>query len=131
PPDQAASPTRRILVLALGIVAFGILAGVGVAFTSGRRDSGSVATGDPARGATEDIARAEQLMSENNMGDAIKAYSKALDEQPSNVRALTYRGWLYAQTNDLTHAWADLDAAVKSDPAFPDAHVFRSVRFVL
>ena len=124
---EAAGPKRRIVMWTVGIVAFAVLAGVGVAFTSGRRDSGSVASGDPARGASENIARADQLMSEDKLEDAIAAYTKALESQPSNVRALTYRGWLYFQTDDLTKAWADLDAAVKIDAKFPDAHVFRSI----
>jgi tetratricopeptide (TPR) repeat protein len=124
---EPAGPKRRIVLWTAGIVVFAVLAGVGVALTSGRRDSGSVASGDPAGGASENIARADQLMSEDKLEEAIAAYTKALDDQPSNVRALTYRGWLYFQTNDLTHAWADLDAAVKVDPKFPDAHVFRSI----
>jgi len=106
-----------------------VIAGIAVAFTSGRRDSDSVATGDPVRGVAENISRAEQLMSQDNLGEAISAYTKALDAQPANVRALTYRGWLYFQTNDRTRAWADLDAAVKSDSTYPDAHVFRSIMF--
>ena len=125
--QESAGPKRRIVMWSVGIVAFAVLAGIGVALTSGRRDAGSVASGDPARGASENIARADQLMSEDKLEDAIVAYSKALESQPSNVRALTYRGWLYFQTDDLTKAWTDLDAAVKIDPKFPDAHVFRSI----
>jgi tetratricopeptide (TPR) repeat protein len=127
---EASGPKRRIVLWCAGIVAFAVLAGVGVAFTSGRRDSNSVASGDPARGAAESIARADQLMSDDKLEEAIAAYTKALEDQPSNVRALTYRGWLYFQTNDLTRAWADLDAAVKIDATFPDAHVFRSIMLV-
>lgn len=125
--QEPAGPKRRIVVWSLGIVAFAVLAGIGVALTSGRRDAGSVASGDPSSGASANIARADQLMSEDKLQDAIVAYSKALESQPSNVRALTYRGWLYFQTDDLTKAWTDLDAAVKIDPKFPDAHVFRSI----
>ena len=125
--QESAGPKRRIMMWSVGIVAFAVLAGIGVALTSGRRDAGSVASGDPASGASENIARADQLMSEDKLEDAIVAYSKALESQPSNVRALTYRGWLYFQTDDLTKAWTDLDAAVKIDPKFPDAHVFRSI----
>ena len=125
--QESAGPKRRIVMWSVGIVAFAVLAGIGVALTSGRRDAGSVASGDPASGASENIARADQLMSEDKLEDAIVAYSKALESQPSNVRALTYRGWLYFQTDDLTKAWTDLDAAVKIDPKFPDAHVFRSI----
>ena len=129
-PTEGSGPKRRIVLWCAGIVAFAVLAGVGVAFTSGRRDSNSVASGDPARGAAESIARADQLMSDDKLEEAIAAYTKALEDQPSNVRALTYRGWLYFQTNDLTRAWADLDAAVKVDTTFPDAHVFRSIMLV-
>ncbi|MEO5838903.1 MAG: tetratricopeptide repeat protein [Acidimicrobiales bacterium] len=126
---EPAGPKRRIVLWTVGIVAFAVLAGVGVALTSGRRDAGSVASGDPAGGASENIARADQLMSEDKLEEAIGAYTKALGSQPSNVRALTYRGWLYFQTDDLTRAWADLDAAVEIDAEFPDAHVFRAIMF--
>ena len=127
---EAARPKRRVVMWVVGVVAFAVLAGIGVALTSGRRDAGSVASGDPSRGAAENIARADQLMSEDKLEEAIVAYTKALTDQPSNVRALTYRGWLYFQTDDLTKAWADLDAAVKIDATFPDAHVFRAIMLV-
>ena len=129
PTRQAAGPKGRVIAWTVGVVILAVIAGIAVAFTSGRRDSDSVATGDPLRGVAENIARAEQLMSEDKLGEAVAAYTKALEAQPSNVRALTYRGWLYFQTDDLTRAWADLDAAVKSDPSFPDARVFRSIMY--
>ena len=129
PARQATGPKGRVIVWTVGVVILAVIAGIAVAFTSGRRDADSTATGDPARGVAENIARAEQLMGEDNLGEAIAAYTKALEAQPSNARALTYRGWLYFQTDDLTRAWADLDAAVKSDPSFPDAHVFRSIMY--
>ena len=53
------------------------LAGIGVALTSGRRDAGSVASGDPSRGAAENIARADQLMSEDKLEEAIVAYTQS------------------------------------------------------
>jgi tetratricopeptide (TPR) repeat protein len=126
---QPATPKRRVVAWTAGVVAFAVLAGVLVAFASGRRDDGSVASGDSAQGAAENIAQADQLMSADKLDEAIAAYTKALDDQPSNVRALTYRGWLYFQTDDVTRAWADLDAAVAIDQSYPDAHVFRSIIF--
>jgi tetratricopeptide (TPR) repeat protein len=129
PERQVSTAKGRVILWVVGIGIFAVIAGIAVAFTSGRRDPNSTATGDPATGVAENISRAEQLMSQDNLGDAISAYTKALDAQPSNVRALTYRGWLYFQTNDVTRAWADLDAAVKSDATYPDAHVFRAIMF--
>ena len=121
---QPASPKGRVVLWTIAVLAFAVVAGVVVAFTSGRRDSASVATG-----AADNIARADQLMSADQLEEAIEAYSKALDDQPSNARALTYRGWLYFQTDDTAKAWTDLDAAVKADASYPDAHVFRSIIF--
>lgn len=123
------APKGRVVLWTLAIVGFAIVAGIVVAFTSGRRDPGSVASGDPARGAAENISRADQLMSADKLEDAIAAYTKALEDQPSNVRALTYRGWLYFQTDETAKAWTDLDAAVNADASYPDAHVFRSIIF--
>ena len=126
---QPASPKGRVVAWTVAVLAFAVVAGIVVAFTSGRRDPGSVASGDPAQGAAENIARADQLMSADRLEDAIEAYSKALEDQPSNVRALTYRGWLYFQTDDRAKAWTDLDAAVNADASYPDLHVFRSIIF--
>jgi tetratricopeptide (TPR) repeat protein len=119
-----ASPKGRLVLWTIAVLTFAVLAGVVVAFTSGRRDSESVATG-----AADNIALADQLMSADQLEDAIEAYSKALADQPSNVRALTYRGWLYFQTDDTAKAWTDLDAAVRADASYPDAHVFRAIIF--
>ncbi len=125
---QRATTTRaggRIAAWTAGVLVFAVLCGLAVAWAAGRGGSSSV-----AGGARDDAAQAEQLMGEGKFEDAIAAFSRALDAQPSNARALTYRGWLYAQTNQPDKAWADLDASVALDPALPDTHVFRAVLFV-
>lgn len=121
---RPASPKGRVVLWTVAVLTFAIVAGVVVAFTSGRRDDQSV-----AGGAADNIALADQLMSGDKLEEAIEAYSKALEDQPSNARALTYRGWLYFQTDDTAKAWTDLDAAVRADASYPDAHVFRAIIF--
>ena len=50
-----------------------------------------------------------------------------LELQPSNVEALTYRGWLTARSGDLDRAAAYLEEAIATDSDYPDAHLFRSI----
>ena len=126
PAPLAQNWRRRTLWLA-GLLLFGVLAGVLVARTAGRRQAGDVATGEPATGAAVHIARAQQAMGESRFDDAIAEFTKALDVQPSNVQALTYRGWLYALQAELPAAKADLAAAVAADPKFTDSRVFSAV----
>jgi tetratricopeptide (TPR) repeat protein len=119
--------TGRVLAWGVAVVVFALLAGVLVARTSGRRSAGDVATGNITPGAAVQLSRGDDLIAQGAWDEAIAAYTDVIDQQPSNVRALTYRGWAEARKGDLAAAWPDLDAAVGIDPAFPDARVFRAL----
>lgn len=122
-------PARRsnALLWVVGTLLFATIAGIAVAFTAGRRNDGDFATGEGARGAAELMAQAEQRMGANDPEGAVELYTKALAESPGNVQALTYRGWIQFQTGELEKGRADIDEAVRVDPNYPDAHVFRAV----
>lgn len=135
----------------------------GVAGTMVARSSGSTAPSDTGSaaattGATEpggpvaDLLRearqrTAQIQSSLASGDsqgaveaykgAISSYDRALEIEPGNAEALTYRGWLMHNlaTQSPTDMAADLDAealdwlnrAVEADPTYPDARIFRAV----
>ena len=46
--------------------------------------------------------------------------------QPSNVEALTYRGWTFWRTGNSEAARNDFAAAIEIDPTYPDVRVFRA-----
>lgn len=61
------------------------------------------------------------------MPGALDIYDQVLDMQPSNVEALTYKGWLIRLQGDTEQAKALVDDAVAIDPSYPDARVFAAV----
>ncbi len=152
---SAARPPRswgRVAATVAVVALLGIVAGVLVARSSGSRAPGDVATGGIDESSRDLILRAQQLTGQAQTalqeGDgqaaveayrgAIDAYDQALELQPANVEAMTYRGWLLhnlALQAAGTAAAADLDAsalewltrAVDTDPTYADARVFRAL----
>lgn len=111
--------------VAIVVVAGG--AGLLVARASGSRSAGDSVTGEIRVTSRELIFEAQQRLGEGDMSAAIAAYDEALELQPSNAEALTYRGWLTSRLGDLDAAVSYLDDAIASDPAYPDARLFRSI----
>lgn len=142
----------KVLATVVAVVVAGTVVGVMLARTSGTRAPGEVATGGISESSRDLLLRAQELTGQAQTalraGDgqaaveaykgAIDAYDAALELQPTNVEAMTYRGWLLhnlaLQSPDATTA-AELDAsalewltrAVDTDPAYPDARVFRAL----
>lgn len=118
---------RNAAVWTVAIVAVAGAAGLLVARSSGSRTSDGSITGEIRSTAREKIFEAQQRLSDGDMAGAIAAYDEALEIQPSNVEALTYRGWLTSRQGDLAGAAPYLDDAVAVDPAYPDARLFRAI----
>jgi tetratricopeptide (TPR) repeat protein len=145
------SRARTLAVLA-AVVALSAVAGVLLARASGSRPPGEQATGGIAESSRDLLLRARDLTGQAQAalqaGDgnaaveaykgAIDAYDAALELQPANVEAMTYRGWLLhnlalqsptpdaaAELDSAALEW--LDRAVDTDPAYPDARVFRAL----
>jgi tetratricopeptide (TPR) repeat protein len=144
----------RILVGVAAVALLGLVAGILVARSSGSRAPGDVATGGIEESSRDLIRRAQQLTGEAQaaleQGDgqaaveayqgAIEAYDEALELQPTDVEAMTYRGWLLhnlALQAAGTAVAADLDAsalewldrAVGTDPGYADARIFRALLY--
>jgi tetratricopeptide (TPR) repeat protein len=103
------------------------LAGVAVATFSGERIAGQGATGRDLSGPAGRLAEAHTLEAEGKAADALKLYDAVLAEDPGNVEALTYKGWLLARAGLTDPAMTALDQAVAANPRYPDAHFFRGM----
>ncbi|MYH00955.1 MAG: tetratricopeptide repeat protein [Acidimicrobiaceae bacterium] len=118
---------RNAAVWTVAVVVVAGAAGLLVARSSGSRTADGSITGEIRSTAREKIFEAQQRLSDGDMAGAIAAYDEALELQPSNVEALTYRGWLTSRQGDLAGAAPYLDDAVAMDPAYPDARLFRAI----
>ncbi len=126
--EQARRPRsrRRLVVTVLAIAAFAVLAGVLVAQASGRREADDPLTGEIRRTTRSQLAEALSLAGDQRYDEAIAVYDELLDEQPDNVEALTYRGWVQF----LSGEGAGIDsliAATEADPEYPDTHAFLAI----
>jgi hypothetical protein len=131
-------PRRSPVVLAaavVGVLVFAVVLGVVVMQASGQRGAGDTATGDVRMTSRQRLLDAQSKWTTDPQG-ALEIYDEVLEDDPSNVEAMTYRGWLVrnvgaqASGADRDALWASalrsLDEAVATDPEYPDARVFRA-----
>lgn len=120
--------TRRPLVITLGVVLLvAAVAGGAVATFSSQREPGAPMTGSLPDTPAGRLQEALQLESNGRAADALKIYDELIRENPRDVAALSYRGWLLKRAGLPDEAMASLDAAIAVDPRFPDAHFFRGM----
>jgi tetratricopeptide (TPR) repeat protein len=120
----------RSLAITLGVAfAIAAVAGISVVLTAGGRDPGAPVTGSGPGGSssTDKVAEALSLETQGRAVDALKLYDEVLADEPDNVEALAYRGWLLKRAGLADKALESLDRAVVVDPSFPDAHFFRGM----
>jgi cytochrome c-type biogenesis protein CcmH/NrfG len=123
---------RRWGVIAVWVVvtlAFASVAGWLVARSSGQRLPGQAITGAlPGDDVAVKLAEARQLLGVDP-AQAIAKYQEVRELDPSNVEALTYMGWLIAQSGtSLSSSGAELlRGAIKLDPTYADAHCFLAI----
>jgi tetratricopeptide (TPR) repeat protein len=116
---------KRITLWTLLIVVVSGLAGVWVAEFSGSRGMGTI-TGSVRLSVRQQLFDASQLLG-TEPAQALEMYDAVLAEEPSNVEALAYRGWLTNLEGDPATARGYLEDAVLADPTYPDARVFAAV----
>ena len=134
-PDPAPARPRRkagrgkivVGVLLLAAVSGG--AGYAVAQSSGERLAGDEATGDLPEGGVDRISKANALVAEGEILEAVKVYDDLLDDDPENPVALAQRGWLLSRVDPslVDSGLASIDRAIAVDPRYPDAHFFRAM----
>lgn len=88
--------SRRWSVIGIVAVALiaAVVAGILLARTVGFRSSTDEATGDIRQTSRGLIVRAGELTGQRDCEAAIDVYDEVLSSEPSNVVALTYKGWL-------------------------------------
>ena len=85
--------SRRLLWI--GVVAvFAVGLGLFVAHSAGTRNAGDTITGDTPQGVSNQLLTARQQFGSGDLVAAIKTYDKVLQADPTNVEALSYRGWM-------------------------------------
>jgi len=120
--------TRRPLVITLGVIlVIAALTGATVAAFSGQREPGAPVTGSLPDTPSGRMQQALQLESEGDASEAFKIYDELIRNDPRNVQALAYKGWLLKRAKLPDLALASLDQAIAIDPRFPDAHFFRGM----
>jgi tetratricopeptide (TPR) repeat protein len=123
-------PVWPLVVSGVVTLAVAIAAGVLVTRTSGERLPGEGATGGPTSATADLLDRATIADQGGKVLDALKLYDAVLAQDPENVIALTYKGWLLGRQPNaelVARGLEPLDRAVKIDPTFADAHVFRGL----
>ena len=119
---------HRSLAITLGVaLVIAALAGTSVALFAGGRDAGQPVTGSVPGSSSDRVAEALSFETDGRAVDALKLYDEVLRDEPGNVEALAYRGWLLKRAGLPDKALESLDRAVAADPTFPDAHFFRGM----
>jgi tetratricopeptide (TPR) repeat protein len=118
---------RRGALISLGVVAFAVLAGGLMAQALGRRDAGEVATGDIRQSVTEKLNEAGRRGSAGELDAAIDLYDEVLVDDPGNVEALTYKGWMLTLSGQDEDGLTTLIEAATNNPDYPDAHAFLAI----
>ena len=128
--SQTARPvrTRRPLVVTLGVILLvAAVAGGAVATFSAQREPGAPMTGSLPDTPSGRMQQALRLESEGQAAEALKIYDELIKENPRDIAALSYRGWLLKRAGLPDQAMDSLDRAIAVDPRFPDAHFFRGM----
>ena len=113
----------------IGTLAVASLAGWLVAHTSGQRLPGQSITGGlPGDEVALKLAEARQFLNVDAQ-QAITRYQQVLELDPKNAEAMTYTGWLIAQSGPTAApAGAEiLRNAIALDPTYADPHCFLAI----
>ncbi|MEP7203711.1 MAG: hypothetical protein ABI894_13940 [Ilumatobacteraceae bacterium] len=132
---HAQSPARRprrpkvVVAWVVGTLIVASLAGWLVAHTSGQRLAGQAITGGlPGDEVALKLAEARQLLGVDPQ-QAIIRYQQVRELDPNNAEALTYMGWLIAQsgTSAAPSGAEFLRGAITLDPTYADPHCFLAI----
>jgi tetratricopeptide (TPR) repeat protein len=135
--DRSIPPRRwwKPVVTVVIVGGVGIGAGIGVAAFSGEREAGEQLSGDLPETSDERLTRASQLFQDGDARGAIDLYQEVLDENPEDVRALTYLGWTLRNIAGDDQRLLDagigfIEQALEVDPEHSEAWFFRGVIYL-
>jgi tetratricopeptide (TPR) repeat protein len=117
----------RAVAAVLAVVLLASLAGLLVAQKSGERVAGRPSSGSIDEGTSDKLARAQQLVSQGKVLDAVKQYDSVLKEDPKNPVALAERGWVIRNAGLVDDGLKYVDRAIAADPSYPEAHFFKAM----
>jgi cytochrome c-type biogenesis protein CcmH/NrfG len=120
---------RVIAAWVIGTIAVASLAGWLVARTSGQRLPGQAISGGlPGDEVALKLTEARQFLGVDAQ-EAIVRYQQVLEIDPDNAEAMTYTGWLIAQSgSSAAAAGAEiLRNAIELDPTYADPHCFLAI----
>ena len=126
PPSKV--PSRTVFwIIGLLLVALG--AGWLVATSAGERVAGDAASGSIPEASTDRIARAQQLVRQGEVLEAVQVYDELLDDDPENPVALAEKGWLVSRVDPslVDGGLASIEKAIELDPGYAEAHFFRGM----
>ena len=131
PAPTAATTERRTqrVVWIVGILVLALGAGWLVATSAGERVAGDAASGSIPEASTDRIARAQRLVREGDILEAVKVYDELLDDDPENPVALAERGWLISRVDPslVDSGLASIEKAIALDPGYAEAHFYRGM----
>ena len=134
-------PARSRLIISIGVVAvLAVVAGIAVARNSGERRPGQVMTGGSGEASISSLLVEARSLGLGDLQTALGLYAQVLEQEPDNIEALTYFGWLTvlsaSQIEDQDLAAARLESglvllrqATIVDDTYPDAHCFLGISF--
>jgi tetratricopeptide (TPR) repeat protein len=110
---------------AAGVVAFVAIAIFAVASGATSRLTGQTSTGTIHADTNTLLAQAAQQSGKGNVADAVKTYDQVLKQDPRNVQALAYRGWLIRLAGLPQQGLDSINQALAINSNYPDAHFFK------
>lgn len=129
--DEAGQPAPRrrwrVVAGAAVVLAVATIAGWAVSSSAGERLPGDQLSGSVTEGANAKIARAQQLVSDGEVLEAVQLYDEVLEEDPEHPVALAQRGWLVSRAGLLDEGLVYVDRAIASEPRYAEARFFRAL----
>jgi len=128
------SGKRAVWVVLVVVVA--MAAGAALYAAIGDRTGTDSATGSVPQDSNSLLLKAAQQTSKGDAAGAVKTYDRIIRQDPRNVQAMTYRGWLVrvvGQADDSKKAMLSaegmksIEQAIAIDPTYGDAHLFRGL----
>jgi len=130
PAKPPADWRRRVLLLVAFVALVAVVWWVLAATTAQRLPNQSMTGADP-RDERQQILSAARVVQAQEPAAAVELYTQLVDADPTDVEALTYRGWtLYLSAesaDDITQAATDLNQATEIDPEYPDPWCFLGI----
>jgi cytochrome c-type biogenesis protein CcmH len=138
--ERSSTARTRIAIGVTLVVGLSVVAGIAIARNSGERRPGQVMTGGSGEASITGLLVEARSLGMADLETALGLYAQVLAQEPDNIEALTYFGWLTvlsaSQIEDQGLAADRLESglvllrqATIIDTTYPDAHCFLGITF--